>query len=193
MKKILYIFVVFAVLASCKKNSSAVYSYSTLIDSLGLQFGTQYTYRHYTSDSFYELGYLTFNADTSFVEIMNTDTFYYHANIIYAYNPNGSSTLFTPGTGTITGESGGLKYIYYPKGQASTSLFPGKAYLAWCCYTNDTIRGNPNDYAPFEYYLEKFAPVFLGTYNDSVVIMPPAITDSSGAIHFSDDKIVILK
>ncbi len=162
------------------------------MDSLGLQFGTQYTYRHYTADSLYEIGYLTFNADTSFIEIMNSDTFYYHANIIYTYNPNATS-FYTPGNGTVQGESGGLKYIYYPKGATSTLLFPGKAYLAWCCYTNDTVRGNSNDYTPFAYYLQKSAPVFLGTYNDSVVIMPPGVTDSAGTVHFSDDKIVILK
>jgi hypothetical protein len=193
MKNILYILFALALFSACNKSStSPSYSFKKVMDSLGLQFGKQYAYKHYSDTVLYETGFITFNADSSFIEIRNADTFYYHANIIYTYNPQ-SSVIYIPGSGSISGEAGGLKYTYYPQTKSSSLLYPGDAFLAWCCYRNDSIKGNPNAYMPFAYYLQKSAPVFLGivTFPQHLRITPAAATDSLGFPVFTQDKIII--
>ena len=79
MKQTLYILYAALLLTACSKSSSSspAYSFGVVMDSLGLQTGKQYAYKHYTANALYEQGYVTFNSDTSFTEIMNADTFHY--------------------------------------------------------------------------------------------------------------------
>src|SRR5579885_3538557 len=125
MKQLLYTALVLIGFTACQKTSdSPSYSFKAVMDSLGLQFGKQYAYKHYTDSTVYETGFITFNSDSSFIEIMNTDTFYYHAKVIYTYDPK-SARIYIPTTDTFQGDACGLKYTYYPKITSSTVLYPG--------------------------------------------------------------------
>ena len=191
MKHFLSIFLILLAFASCKKNSgSPAYSVQTAMDTLGLQFGKQYAYKHYTDSVLYETGYVTFNSDTSFVEIMNSDTFYFHARIIYTYDPN-STNINIPNADTVQGNANGLRYTYYLKINSSALLFFSDPYIAWCCYSNDSVKGNAAHYLPLAYYLKHSAPVFMGRNSLHTIIAPPAGLDSAGFPIYNNDKIII--
>jgi len=166
------------------------------MDSLGLQFGHLYQYKHYTADSLYETGSLIFNADTSFTEIIRSDTFLvadtfrYHATILYPRNPKLPYVQIP--TDTFHYQAVGLKYSYFPRINVPNYLFKGNTILAYCCLDIDSISGNRGHYAPFAYYLKNFEPVYTGTYNGSVIISPPG-TDTAGIVQYSDDWIVLEK
>jgi hypothetical protein len=188
MKNISYIllFAIFAI--SCKKTTDAPISPAAALNKVGLQFGKTYAYTHYYKTQSLEQGFITFNSDTSFTEIVNTDTFFYHSTLFYTFN--GSYSIQLPQVDTVSGNAAGLHYVYNYHQSLQYYLFFGRILLAWSGLNLDAVLGSGNKYPPIAYFLKYYPTLALTEYGNVPQLSPPGTTDSAGNVTYCPDKIV---
>ncbi len=194
MKNYLYLtlllLLITAYMPACNKPAQAPLTPALALSNVGMQFGQTYNYTHYHAAQAYESGHICFESDTSFIEIINTDTFYYHTKLFYTFN--GSYSLSLPFTDTIHSNTAGINYTYNYFQSLPYYLFLGKIIMAWSGYVQDSVHGNSADYAPVAYYLKNFPALALTEYNNAPRLAPPGSYDSTGNYSVSSDIIVFV-